>query len=227
VTAVVLERLRVPAPDFHHRDLPAVAGIWVVEVERPAMVLGSTQDLAAALDDVAVGIARAASPLDLARRRSGGGAVWLAPGEHAWVDVVVPAGHRRWERDVGRAMWWIGEVWRGAVEDVCGPELPVQVHRGPMLTTAWSRTVCFAGVGPGEVLDGHGRKVVGISQRRTREAARFQCALLARWDPVPYSTLLAAHPPTQDLEKVGVGVGAARLSRVLDGFVAGALAALG
>jgi hypothetical protein len=41
--------------------------------------------------------------------------------------------------------------------------------------------VCFAGLGPGEVTR-NGAKVVGISQRRTRHAARFQCAVLHRWD---------------------------------------------
>jgi lipoate-protein ligase A len=45
----------------------------------------------------------------------------------------------------------------------------------------WSRSVCFAGLGPGEVTVG-GRKVVGISQRRRRDGALFQCAALLAWD---------------------------------------------
>jgi hypothetical protein len=32
--------------------------------------------------------------------------------------------------------------------------------------------------------------VVGISQRRTRAAARFQCAAYRRWDPEPLMRLL-------------------------------------
>jgi hypothetical protein len=34
------------------------------------------------------------------------------------------------------------------------------------------------------------RKAIGISQRRTRAAARFQCAALARWDPAALADLL-------------------------------------
>ena len=49
---------------------------------------------------------------------------------------------------------------------------------------------CFAAVGPGElVLDG--RKVLGISQRRTRAGARFQCLAYRRWDPESLLGLLA------------------------------------
>jgi len=55
-------------------------------------------------------------------------------------------------------------------------------HDGPMVCTPWCRQVCFAGIGPGEVtIDGH--KVVGMSQRRTRAGALFQCAALLEWDP--------------------------------------------
>jgi lipoate-protein ligase A len=42
--------------------------------------------------------------------------------------------------------------------------------------------VCFAGLGPGEVTIA-GVKVVGMSQRRTRAGALFQCAALLAWDP--------------------------------------------
>jgi hypothetical protein len=64
------------------------------------------------------------------------------------------------------------------------------VHRGGLVTAPWSGLVCFAGLGAGEVTLGEGGpKVVGVSQRRTRAVARFQCAVLLRWDP---ARLLAA-----------------------------------
>ena len=47
----------------------------------------------------------------------------------------------------------------------------------------WSALVCFAGIGPGEVLDGDGRKWVGISQRRTRDWIRLQTMAHRRWSP--------------------------------------------
>jgi hypothetical protein len=36
--------------------------------------------------------------------------------------------------------------------------------------------------------------VVGVSQRRTRAAARFQCAAYRRWDPDPLARLLRLDP---------------------------------
>jgi hypothetical protein len=46
------------------------------------------------------------------------------------------------------------------------------------------------------------RKVVGISQRRTRWWARFQCASYLRWDPAGLVRLLASPRPEVD-ELVG------------------------
>ena len=176
-----VERHRGPARLFHERELPdpAVRAAWVHQVDRPALVLGSAQDAAVVDADAA----RAAG-VEVVRRRSGGGAVLLVPGEVLWVDVVIPAGDPLWDADVGRAAWWLGAVWAEALGG------GAVVHRGSLVTTPWSRLVCFAGLGPGEVTDA-GRKLVGISQRRTRQAARFQCALYARWDPAALAALLA------------------------------------
>lgn len=148
------------------------------EVVRPAVVLGSTQPA----DAVVPG----AAGLDVARRRSGGGAVLVEPGRTVWADVVVPAGDVLWDADVGRAAWWLGEVWASTLAALGVPG--GVVHRGAIVRNALSPTVCFAGLGPGEVTVG-GRKVVGIAQRRNRHGALFQCAVPLAWDP---STLLAA-----------------------------------
>ncbi len=192
------------AAAFHARPLPDPVGpeVWVFEVTRPALVLGSTQDPSDTVDHLAV---EACAGVEVVRRRSGGGAVWLAPGQVVWVDVLVPAGHPRWDPDVGRATHWVGEAWAAALTEA-GVE-GVGVHRGGLVRSAWSATVCFAGLGPGEVTDRAGRKLVGISQRRTRSVARFQCALLATWDPMPYARYLAAHPPVGALADVAAGIG--------------------
>jgi lipoate-protein ligase A len=148
-----------------------VPSVWVVEATRPAVVLGSTQPRSLVAPDAGV---------DVVRRRSGGGAVLVEPGGLVWVDVLVPAGDRLWEPDVGRAFAWLGRAWAGALADAGGPA--AAVHEGPPVETPWSRRVCFAGLGPGEVTVG-GAKVVGICQRRARAGALFQCAALLRWDP--------------------------------------------
>ena len=86
-----------------------------------------------------------------------------------------------------------------------------EAHPGPLLKRPWSELVCFAGLGPGEVTV-DGRKVVGISQRRTRSGARFQCALLQTWEPAVLLDVLALSPEdrqqaTADLADTGLGIG--------------------
>ena len=114
---------------------------------------------------------------------SGGGAVLVGAGETAWVDVIVPAGDPLWDDDVGRAARWLGEAWRraGGARRGAAP----RCTRGALACGPLGRLVCFATVGAGEVTTADRRKVVGISQRRTRSAARFQCAAYTRWDPDP------------------------------------------
>jgi lipoate-protein ligase A len=172
------------AARLHRRELPPSPerAVWVLDVVRPALVLGSTQDEAIVDHECA-----ATWDVDVVRRRSGGGAVLVVPGETLWVDVIVPAGDPLWHDDVAKAATWLGDTW-AATLGALGVG-PTEVHHGPMTCGPLGRTVCFGATGAGEVSIG-GRKVVGVSQRRTRAAARFQCALYAHWDPVPIARLL-------------------------------------
>ena len=53
---------------------------------------------------------------------------------------------------------------------------------------------------PGEVVAPDGAKLVGISQRRTRVAARFQCAVHRRWDPARLvDALVEPRPSVEEL----------------------------
>ena len=88
--------------------------------------------------------------------------------------------------------------------------LDADVHTGRPVENPWSRRICFAGLGAGEVIVGP-RKLVGISQRRTREGARFQCVVHRAWDPVPLLGLLAL----DDLERA---YGLAQLADVATGL---------
>jgi lipoate-protein ligase A len=168
-----VERLTGSATELHSRALPDPVErvAWILEATAPALVLGSTQPW---ID---------APALEVCRRRSGGGAVLVRPHEVLWIDVLVPRGDPLWDDDVARATHWLGETWR----DALGVGL---VHTGEMIRTLWSSAICFAGVGPGEVLV-DGAKVVGISQRRTRAGARFQCAVMRTWDPSELARIFA------------------------------------
>lgn len=182
-----VEQVQGSAASFHGRD-PVVGGrrrVWVCEVDRPALVLGSTQPAG----DVDGGAA-ADLGVEVVRRRSGGGAVLLDPGAAVWIDAVVPAGDELWHHDVGRAFEWFGDTWAAALVALGVDAAAVEVHRGGLVTTSMSPVVCFAGLGPGEVTVS-GAKVVGVAQRRTRDWIRLQSALLLDWDPDRHARLLA------------------------------------
>ena len=180
-----VRRWRGPAAALHAEPVPAGVGrsIWLLEAESRALVLGSTQrpvmiDAAAALD---LGV-------DVVRRRSGGGVVLVEPANTVWIDVILPAGDPLWDDDVGRAAGWVGRCWQAALASLgLGP---TEVHEGALACGPLGRLVCFATIGAGEVTTPDRRKVVGISQRRTRHAARFQCAAYSRWEPEPLVRLL-------------------------------------
>ncbi len=188
------------AADFHARTVPdpAPSELWQHDITSPALVLGSTQD-----ESVVDLDACARAGVEVVRRRSGGGAVLLLPGEVTWIDVIVPAGAPGWSDDIHGPMVWLGRHLAEAVCTVGAASDDVVVHEGALRSTAWSSLVCFDGVGAGEVLVG-GRKLMGISQRRTRHAARLQCCWYSTYDPDRLVELLAAdrRPPTTDLAPV-------------------------
>jgi lipoate-protein ligase A len=163
--------------------------VTVLVPDAPAVVLGSTQDLAMVDDGQA-----SRHGLAVVRRRSGGGAVLVGADDPLWVDVDLPVDDPRWVDDVARSFVWLGEAW-ARVLAVHG--LAAEVHTGPFAPGPWGRAVCYAGRGPGEVFV-DGAKVVGLAQRRTRTGARFQCAVPRRWDPGPLVDVVV---PAADRER--------------------------
>jgi lipoate-protein ligase A len=210
-----VERDSGTATELHRRSAEHLDDprrtVRILEAQVPTLVLGSHQD-ARWFDTSA--LQRAG--VSLARRTSGGSAVLVGPGRVIWVDFVLPAGDPLWDDDVVRAARWVGELWAGAVGLATGlragsgspagrspaggspvgteaPGAGAAVWTGPMRHSPFSPAVCFAGLAPGEVTL-HGRKVVGVSQRRTRRGALFQTAALLRWTPGEYLDLLACVP---------------------------------
>jgi lipoate-protein ligase A len=203
------ERVNGNVRDLHALGIPPLPQRVVrwCDPTDAALVLGSAQKQT----DVDLEAVQLAG-LDLVRRRSGGGAVLVEAEDLVWVDIILPKHDPLWREDVGTAFHWLGHVWRDALESL-GVE-GVGVHEGPMISTEWSRQICFAGLGPGECLVDD-RKVVGISQKRTREGAIFQCSLVRRFDAVKIAGLLAlsADDRRNALHALNRTVGAVALSR--------------
>ena len=172
-----------PATALHARPVTPANRVNQLHATRPAIVLGRAQKVR---DDFEVVAAEAG--FGVARRVSGGTAVVVGPGECVWVDVVVERDGPGWNDDIGKAGCWMGDQWVAALATagVAG----ATVHRTGMERRPGSDAVCFAGVGPGEVLADDGAKIVGISQRRTRGWALFQCAVPLKWDAAPLIAVL-------------------------------------
>jgi lipoate-protein ligase A len=177
-------RAKGDARGFHSHGIPdgAQRSVRLLDVSGSALALGSTQSI----DDVDLDVAKRLD-VDVFNRQSGGGAVLLDPGAQLWVDVVIGRSDSLWSDDVSLASQWLGDVWVTALHSV---GIEGVVHRGAMVTNALSPVVCFAGLAAGEVTV-DGTKVVGISQRRTRAGARFQCSVPLRWDASRHAELLA------------------------------------
>ncbi len=168
---------------LHERPIQPANALNELIVTRPAIVLGRAQKV----DDGFEARADAAG-FGVARRVSGGTAVVVGPAESMWVDVVVAKGATGWNDDIGKAGCWMGDQWVAAL---AGAGIDgATVHRSGMQRLPGYDSVCFAGIGPGEILDVDGAKLVGISQRRTRDWALFQCAVPLRWDPSPLIAVL-------------------------------------
>ena len=157
------------------RELPSPVGraAYLCYPDETALVLGSSQS------DALVEVSGARNHR-VVRRRSGGGAVLVAPGAQVWLDVFIARDDPLFDEDVGRGAHVVGELWRNALGEALGAA-GLEVHRGPNIATSLSRTACFAGLGPGEVRLG-GRKVVGLSQRRDRRGAWFFSMVMVRRD---------------------------------------------
>ena len=178
------------AGPFHARPVPepTEASVWIRNLRSPALVLGSNQD------DSLVDRAEAKrAGIEVCRRRSGGGLVVLRPHNDLWIDVIVPRASDLWDDDVGHAFEFLGEVWAAALQESletfavassgvsAGYRPRIEVHRGRPFGRSAGAILCFAGLGSGEVTV-DGRKVVGLSQRRTRHCARFQSVMTWGWE---------------------------------------------
>ena len=169
--------------DFHARAFDtAERSLWVPQLSaEPTLVLGSSQSA----NDVDHDALRSAG-IGLTSRRSGGGAVLVSFDDLVWFDIVLPSTDPLWDADVGRSFDWLGTACQRALRSL---DVETERHTGSLVSNEWSRKICFASLGPGE-LTVDGKKLVGMSQRRTRQASRIQVAILRRWDGEQHAQFL-------------------------------------
>jgi lipoate-protein ligase A len=175
----------------------------VRQAAHPTLVLGSTQRVEIVRPQRA-----ADASVEVVRRRGGGGAVLLRPGDHLWVEAWIPRDDPLWEADVSVATAWVGEWWRAALDPEGAGDMVV--HRGPAAPGSYGALVCFSGRGPGEVFQ-RDRKVMGISQWRSREGSLFHTCAYVRWDPAALLDLLEVNGTPRaalerELARAAVGV---------------------
>ena len=182
------------AADFHAMELPYERALWWCNVETPTLILGSSQSL----DDLNQKSADESGVL-VSRRRSGGGAVFVHPSDSVWIDITISRDDPLWKDDVAQSMLWLGELFVEALS----PWVHAEVFRDTFSNGIDGRVVCFASSSPGEVFIG-ANKLVGISQRRGRDGARFQCVLYRHWRPGEWSQILASSDVRSRVAEIAV-----------------------
>lgn len=168
------------AGEFHSLDLGYERSLWGCIASRPALILGSAQRESNIDQPLAT-----SKSIEVVRRRSGGGIVYVHPQDSIWIDVTIPRDDVLWTQDVSSSMLWLGKVFVTALD----PWLETQMYEEEFSAGQDGRLVCFASTSPGEVFVGQS-KVVGISQRRTRLGARFQCVFYRQWNPTDWTDCL-------------------------------------
>ena len=193
VSELAIAEVWSPAEALHSWDPPDEAVLTVRRCRPtvPAAVLGSRQG-----DTLLDPLALERAGVGLVRRNSGGGLVLVDDALAIWVDVWIPNRPGSVAVDVRASMDVVGRAWVAALssQDESLAER-LDVHRGGVTRGEWADLVCFAGLGPGEVLL-DGRKLVGLSQRRTREWSRVQCQVFTGNPSASAAALIAeSHRP--------------------------------
>jgi lipoate---protein ligase len=173
-------------------------------VDHPIVVLGSTQP-----PETVSGHRACEAGVTVVQRRGGGGAVLLRPGDHLWIEAWIPRDDPLWDADVARATAWVGRWWSSALGSLGVGNLTV--YSGRAVAGPHGALVCFSGSGPGEVFQGD-RKVVGISQWRSREGSLFHTCAYTHWDPRPLVDLLPLDSRTREAMAGELALSAAGVS---------------
>ncbi len=208
-TAAELHALAHPTVEEPTRS--GGAELWIMRPSAPALVMGSSQK-PEQFDQQRL----AADGVQLASRRSGGGAVFIEPSATVWIDLVAPRSSNLWSNELTENFLIVGQAWQRALSSL-GIETDLCTE-SPKRTAA-STLACWAGVGWGELtLPPTTAKLVGLSQRRTRWGARVQAMAVLDTSVLRVADyLLAADRRTvrDELVSAAVSVAAIELERAV------------
>jgi lipoate-protein ligase A len=151
--------------------------------------------------------------------------------DYLMLDVVLPAGDPRLVDDLAESYRWLAERLLAQLQAGGGEGLrlvlPPEVRALPAADREAARLACFAGLGPYEIVDAGGGKLVGLAQRRRRGAGLLQAAMYRQGRRDGLADLLPLAPGAREhlrarLERVAVLSHAApgfedRLARVVRG----------
>jgi lipoate---protein ligase len=167
-------------------------GVWSRATE-PALVLGSGQRPPADWTPP--------PGLAVVRRGTGGGAV-LCDDAYLMLDIALPIEDPRVLTDVTESYRWLADAFCAALArlGLAGIRpLPLAELRAlDEPARAAGRVACFAGLGPYELVDAAGRKLVGLAQRRRRGGVLLQAAAYLSGDRSALADLLWLEPAERD-----------------------------
>lgn len=136
--------------------------------ESMALVLGSRQS------EHLIDLRRAAQRnIEVIRRRSGGGIVLVDPHRSLWIDIEIGADDSRYVAEPLGMMAQVGRWWLAALVSLDCAFPGIWQFVGQTGSDSDGELVCFAGRSHGELMVEQS-KLVGLSQRRTRDGARVQ-----------------------------------------------------
>lgn len=165
---VLIREHRGTVDELHAIPMPTegdTAELWMMRPNAPAVAMGSAQR-----PDRFEGERLRQDGVQLAARRSGGGAVFIEPRSTVWIDLLAPRTTHWYSAELTENFMLVGRRWQNALVSLgIDTELCDRSEgRSPA-----SAVACWAGLGWGE-LTIDGAKVVGLSQRRTRWGSRVQ-----------------------------------------------------
>jgi lipoate-protein ligase A len=145
--------------------------IVVIKPEFSAIVLGSTQ-----FSD-----AWSFSGIPIVKRNTGGSAVFIKKAQFGWVELYIPfvlaAGLKPKETFLK-----VGTAFKNAFGNLGLKN--ISIYHKQEIFNGIAKVLCFASRAKGEVVESSNeKKILGLSQRRTREFIKIQSGFMNVYDP--------------------------------------------